>query len=443
MASSTGAVVSRISVETSTPDVTAPVRHRRGRRWLGLSIGLATLVFLAAAGGFLFGGSRGKADRGPTVYALLHVAKYPENVLEDKQHKHRMSDSDFDSYRQTQVMLLKSRAVLSAALRNPKVAELGLIQAQKDPVEWLEDNLQVDFQLAPEFMRIGMNGAKTDDLKVLVDAITDTYLAEVVHKEDNKRMARLTRLQELDSKFEEILRTKQETLNNLTKSFSGSTNPRVNAVKHDLALQSLNQAKTELLHHQSTLRGLNVEYGVLKAKQKDDVPVPDSAVEEALRKDPVVTALTARIMEQEWLTEDSDHMPTIGGSGSGERRREHVVKAAKAKLALRRQKLRPEIVKELRARHQQAIQAQLRELESRIELVKANEKVVDALVVQLATETKEISNKSVDVEGYKEEIESAQHMTKQLSRQIEALKMELLAPARVEKLQDAVVRKSR
>src|SRR5262245_24954457 len=66
--------------------------------------------------------------------------------------------SDFGSYQRTQVAYVKSRLVLNAALRDPKVAELKSVREHSQPVLWLEKEIQVDFSVAPEVLRIQMTG---------------------------------------------------------------------------------------------------------------------------------------------------------------------------------------------------------------------------------------------------------------------------------------------
>src|SRR5262249_43361439 len=82
---------------------------------------------------------------------------------------------EFATYQKTQVALIKSRLVLNAALRQPGAAELSVIRQQRDPVAWLESELQVDYTLGPEVLRIALTGDRPDELAVLVNAVTDAY----------------------------------------------------------------------------------------------------------------------------------------------------------------------------------------------------------------------------------------------------------------------------
>src|SRR5262249_10503754 len=123
-----------------------------------------------------------------------------------------VSDSDYETYRQTQAVLVKSRLVLNAALRNPKVANLPLLLQQKDPVAWLKDAIQVDFLDKTEIMRISIAGKPSEELATLVTAVTDAYLQEIVNKEQTQRLLRLDDLRALTSQYEEKLRSKRQAM---------------------------------------------------------------------------------------------------------------------------------------------------------------------------------------------------------------------------------------
>src|SRR5206468_8669282 len=93
------------------------------RRWrLALFLGLALAAATAAGVWFT------QTER-HTARTLIHVASYQPYVFADA----TGNRTDFGSYQRTQVVLAKSRLVLNAALRDPKVADLPLVQEQTDP----------------------------------------------------------------------------------------------------------------------------------------------------------------------------------------------------------------------------------------------------------------------------------------------------------------------
>src|SRR5262245_13440632 len=133
-------------------------------RRLFLALGLGALLAAGAAVGVWFGllgPSRTVRTRLLVPPGRSVVKNGP--VLDHQQHQ------------RNEIALARSAVVLSTALRNPAVAKLvgTVIPDTIEPVVWLEQNVQVDFSVAPEIMQISMSGTKADELKVLVGAIRD------------------------------------------------------------------------------------------------------------------------------------------------------------------------------------------------------------------------------------------------------------------------------
>ena len=89
--------------------------------------------------------------------------------------------------------MVKSPFVLSAALRDPAIANLELLKDQPQPFKFLEDRLEVDFP-ATEFMRNSFNGARSPDAVKIVNAVVTEYLNEVVNAENNTQNSGSSRL---------------------------------------------------------------------------------------------------------------------------------------------------------------------------------------------------------------------------------------------------------
>jgi hypothetical protein len=183
-----------------------------------------------------------KAPPRAAVFALLRVAKEQPQVLGSSQVPADRRD-DFESFRQMQAALVKSRMVVGGALRNPDVAKLAVVREQGDPVGWLTNGLQVDFQLAPEIMRVGLEGGKSEELATLVDAVVNTYLAEIIAKESRGKDDRLEQLRQLAARYEEKLKEKQQQLRAATE-VTGANFP--SALRRELLVQDLLDCKREL-----------------------------------------------------------------------------------------------------------------------------------------------------------------------------------------------------
>ena len=56
-----------------------------------------------------------------------------------------MSDSEYNSYRQTQTELLCSKSTLTLAVRDAAIGHNTFLAQNREPVEWLQKNLKIDY----------------------------------------------------------------------------------------------------------------------------------------------------------------------------------------------------------------------------------------------------------------------------------------------------------
>ena len=99
----------------------------------------------------------------------------------------RATTNDFEIYKGTQQQLLTSDVVLIAALRKPEAASLAVVQKQDDPVKWLARNLRVELPPNSEIMRVSLTTSKPDEAALLVGAVVDAYMNEVVDAERHRK----------------------------------------------------------------------------------------------------------------------------------------------------------------------------------------------------------------------------------------------------------------
>ena len=117
----------------------------------------------------------------------------------------------------TQVAIVRSRFVLNAALRDPKVSALKVIREQEDPLEYLSRHIRADFSYAPEIMCISMSGDEPGAIRVILDAVRAAYLNEVVNKEKTARKAHLDELTKICDDYRGQLKAKREKLQQLAE----------------------------------------------------------------------------------------------------------------------------------------------------------------------------------------------------------------------------------
>jgi hypothetical protein len=193
--------------------------------------------------------------------ALFHVDSAEPSIFGDDAAK-RPGDQDFEIAKKTQLALLKSNFVLTAAIRNPKVASLTILEGEDDPVSWLQENLEVEFPQNAEILSIRLRGTEgqANDLVQLVDAVADAYKKEVVSEMRQRRLTSRDLLArnlenlngEIQKKFEIYLDIARES--DRVESGSGQ-------VMQDLDMKRLDRIEAELLR---------LENEVVEAQAKSD-----------------------------------------------------------------------------------------------------------------------------------------------------------------------------
>jgi hypothetical protein len=162
-------------------DASLPVvRRRRWPRVVGL------VLLLAVVGGFVFWLVKPQTA---TATALFEVRRDVPSLAGNRPGQSG-SDQDYEILKKTQLALLKSKFLLTSALRNPSIAGSPVFAGVADPEEWLQDHLEVEYPENGEILAISLRGNKSqaEDLRVVVDAVADAYKREVLAKESARKM---------------------------------------------------------------------------------------------------------------------------------------------------------------------------------------------------------------------------------------------------------------
>jgi hypothetical protein len=244
------------------------------RRWLVGIVVCGTL--LAGAGAYGAYTLRETGRKPPTARAALYLEKRAPRLLTGEAPP--ASREDFEDSRRAQAAMVKSRMVLNTALRQLQARDLPVLREQADPLPWLERSLRVDFDLAPEIMRVSLEGGKPDGLAEILNAVVAAYLQEIVEKERNERNIRLEALKKLHTNYETVLSDKRKTLRRLATSVGGDLD---SPLQRDLLFQDLLDCKREL--RRVRLERAAARAQAAKADQPSPTDAPLAAKEELLR----------------------------------------------------------------------------------------------------------------------------------------------------------------
>jgi capsular exopolysaccharide synthesis family protein len=415
---------------SAAPDALALARSLRRRWFLAL-----TLSVLAATGvtAFAWSGLKQAMPQSYLVRTTLHVnAKRP--VLLSGIAEGRL---DFSTYQRTQTAMVTSRLVLTAALADPKVADLSVVRSHSNPVEWLEKAIKADYSIAPEILSISISGEQDAELIILVNAVRNAYLQEIVNREQNELNTRLDRLREYLLTKENALKLKKTALRTQAQAV-GSQDAQTLARVQQYAIERLSMVQRELNQVRSDLRKAQVETLAEEAKEKtvDQQSIPDGAIEELIKKDPVydqqqqeITKLQRDYDKAKNLAADPEH-PVVVKSAAA-------LAAAKKAQEERRQTLHPLLLTQLRERARYSAQANAASRRERITVLEGLQKELEKEVKSLEGQTAEIKKGTFGIEELRDAVAQEEDSVKKISTQVQALTLEREAPARVTLLESA------
>ena len=408
---------------------------------------------------------------GVTARTLVHIASLQPVILGETPESRVI----FADYQRTQQAYVKSRKVLNKALDLPNVKGLSEVQKELDPVTWLEKQIRVDFAISPEIMRISMSGTESKQLAILVDAVRDAYLAEIVEKEHQRRLAHLDLLKELYAQNEDGLKKKREALRTLANGL-GSTNLQVLVLKQEFALKELHTIQTELLQVQSELRKARLELAsqgdpaeavidlsILGASTvglagtplgngaflaatrtvgRTDVvepSIPPNLIDEYLKKDVDYDRHARQVARLEL---ERDYYLTSTKDPENERAYKRIIadlKLAKQALAACRDEIRPRLIGQAREKLFGEMFGAKQHARVRLENMKKLEAVLTKEVEDRSKINQNTSKESNHLIWLQNDIAAEEGTGTRVSGQIQNLQVEIRAEKRIRSMDDTVV----
>jgi len=184
-----------------------------------------------------------------TATALFEVAMSPDSGISD----HGLTSmADFEILKKTQLAKLRSNYVLTAAMRPPGIGSLSIFNGQADPVDWLQDRLEVEFPHDAEILSISLTGKEESaaDLVRVVDAIAKAYKDEVINESRQRQLAARDLLaRNFENLNRDIKRSMEEYLDIARET--GKLDGESARVVQELDVKRLDRVETELMRLES------------------------------------------------------------------------------------------------------------------------------------------------------------------------------------------------
>jgi len=214
------------------------------RRWIpALAVAIPVALLVTAAVWELI----------PATYQSAAILKIEQNERKLAFSDGPQRETDFLTYRESQKNYMLSRQVITAALRNPKVAECPTLKKVAHPSEWLMGKLRADDRISAEFLKVTLEGEHPRDLALILNAVKDAYLEQAVYMSRNGKIEELRRLEE---QFDEVNRkvvAAEDRIDKLAESL-GTGDPKTAVIHQNLIQDTLDDLSKTLREVNSRIR---------------------------------------------------------------------------------------------------------------------------------------------------------------------------------------------
>jgi polysaccharide biosynthesis transport protein len=327
------------------------------KRRLVLATFLGILVGMAAAAAIWLSMPNGK-HRSKALLQIKQSNKLGANQI-------AATETEFDNFRKREEVLIKGRMLLQRVISEPNVAKLNDVRTADDPVRWLQESIQVQWD-APDLMSVAMRGDDVKAIENVVNTLIDIYLKESNTDELKDRGKNRS---QLDKNLEDInkqITVREERMKNAVKLGVGGT-PEANAMNIKLESELLRSIVADKNENNKKLRELNILLKQLEfqAANMGKVEVTTDDLEKALAKNEVMRPKFEERAEARAMYEKNSAR-LESGSELLERERKKLAEMEK-KVRDAMEDLRPSVEKDIRADKRQLVDREIARSKQQIE----------------------------------------------------------------------------
>jgi capsular exopolysaccharide synthesis family protein len=393
----------------------------RRRWWLALCMGLLIGGVSALSLWFLF-------PESSSATAQFEILNEPDTIFTEAR---QQTPQAFETYKKTQLASLKSYYVLDAAVRKPGIASLSTL-AGEEPIEWLQDNLIVEYPQQGEILSISLSGDDpNEDYLRLVDAVAEAYSEQVI---DNARSRKLGTRDLLAKSLNDLtveLKRKMEEYSAIAaaqdRPADDSRDPKTELLLRDIAKDQEEKAKLT-----TQFFAMQTDFAVGRG-QLQDPQLLELQIEELLKTDP-----TAVAMEQMLLQYQLAAMQSTGGRSRGPSSLESQIAAYQERLNAYKNDFRKQKLRDYKKKPNQALVQFSKDYRIRLSALQSTISALDKSLKEKIEQLDKRTERIVDVETRKNEIDQLQSIANDMSTKLESLDIELNAPAQIRQLHKAV-----
>jgi capsular exopolysaccharide synthesis family protein len=398
------------------------------RRWLlALCMGSVAAGTVAIALWFAF-------PETTQVTALFSVSSEEQSLLGDQRSQ---SSKDFEILQRTQLAYLKSYFVIQSALRAPGMEALGVLAGEPDKVKWLMDELVPTFQQNSEILSISLAGdtKESEDLRLLVDAVSDAYLNEVVFEEEQRRLVVKDALQRSFSTLQNEIRSKMDIQLALQEDL-GISDSRQRDPETEILMREVAEAAKTRGELEGKLAEVQTSYMVAEQQMKDPMAI-DMMVEEMMSGDPNMDMMNQEVMMLQYQLNQQQSTMKYGGSKEADRLQAQI-NAKQRAIAQYKEQMKRSIAGQEKSKPNQQLQFLRKEFQIRAGMFQQQIANIEKSITEKRELLDKKSQQSVELQVGEAELEQLREIAADMNLKLEQFDIENVAPDRIRRIQKAI-----
>lgn len=400
--------------------------HALRRRWmLALGMGLVVGAGAAIALWFLF-------PESSSATALFKVRIKQDTILRDV---NQQTTQDFEILKKTQLALLKSKFLLTAAIRPPGIASLSILAGERDKEEWLQDHLEVEFPQQGEILSISLTGTPPEDLALLVDSVADAYKKEVLGQETSRKMTIHDMMERSLQNLQAEIKHKYEDYIDIAKGMGRTTDER--DPETDLLIRDIADTNTKIQTLTSGIFQLQTDFIVAKSELSDP-NLFDIQAEEALKQDQKYLYWKA-MLDQYQIMATSSQPSTKGTRNSSNDRS---IAQLSAQIAQYSKDFKKQFIRDLQSKPNVPLQQLTQRYRTNANSLQQQLALLTKTLEQKKKDLQKRNEKSVELETRGEELKQLQNIANDMNVKLEGLDIDNQVPAQISQVQPAVLTKN-
>ena len=366
--------------------------------------------------------------------AYVHLARNTESMRRDAK---RPDAYEFITLQKTTMEYMKSKSLLTRALRDPSISQLPLIKNQADPVEWLQNELTLKFPGEAEILMITMSGEEIDQIVKIVDAVVDAYFKEVVEKGVSDRGKKEERLKQLvREKGDQLVRELKE-VQRMSEALN-IVDPNADAAQNQMLQVQLTTLNNSIVGLRGQLSNLDadIERCVIDIQLAQDATAKEARAEEEIHKDEKMKKLEGKLSDLELGIEEAQN--TFKGKGKENPTVQRLLKdkaSLEDKIIARRDDLLKKFSDSTELVKVKEFEGKKRAFEKHRDSLKEQLTKQEEAAAETQDKLKIISRDTADLESRRQRIKTLEQVTAKLNDELQTIGLEKYAPARIERVE--------